>query len=324
MERMNQSLYVPALRDHGFVPEPEDHRYGPSGLCWKQAGNLGSGYYWIYQQNEMFTIKIHDFYFHEDSFLEFHIPKCLSVTYYTSISGEELAPYRRLNAGCVKTFIGGEEPYRVLIHKKIPIVSIGIEITPAYYEDYLKQRYPGEYADPSEAFRTVDQTDHFPEMVRLLQEVRDYRGDGIAARLFYEGKAAEAVALIVERTKVQTVGPTRSEEDRCRLEAVAAYVNDHCALELPLERLSRIACMGGTKFKRSFKQLYGCTVTEYIQQRRMSQAEVLLAATGLSIGQVAQAVGYRSASRFAQLFRRSTGLSPEEFREISRKAEKNE
>lgn len=161
-------------------------------------------------------------------------------------------------------------------------------------------------------------------MVRLLQEVRDYRGDGIAARLFYEGKAAESVALIVERTKVQTVGPTRSEEDRCRLEAVAAYVNDHCALELPLERLSRIACMGGTKFKRSFKQLYGCTVTEYIQQRRMSQAEVLLAATGLSIGQVAQAVGYRSASRFAQLFRRSTGLSPEEFREISRKAEKNE
>ena len=102
MERMNQSLYVPALRDHGFVPEPEDHRYGPSGLCWKQAGNLGSGYYWIYQQNEMFTIKIHDFYFHEDSFLEFHIPKCLSVTYYTSISGEELAPYRP--PGALKPF----------------------------------------------------------------------------------------------------------------------------------------------------------------------------------------------------------------------------
>ena len=43
-------------------------------------------------------------------------------------------------------------------------------------------------------------------MVRLLQEVRDYRGDGIAARLFYEGKAAESVALIVERTKANAFG----------------------------------------------------------------------------------------------------------------------
>lgn len=31
---------------------------------------------------------------------------------------------------------------RVLIHKNIPIRSIGVEIMPAYYEDYLKKQYP--------------------------------------------------------------------------------------------------------------------------------------------------------------------------------------
>ena len=36
----------------------------------------------------------------------------------------------------------------MLIHKNIPIRSIGIEIMPAYYEDYLKKQYPDEYRNP--------------------------------------------------------------------------------------------------------------------------------------------------------------------------------
>lgn len=36
-------------------------------------------------------------------------------------------------------------------------------------------------------------------MVQLLKQVRDYRGEGLPARLFYDGKVAEAVALVVER-----------------------------------------------------------------------------------------------------------------------------
>lgn len=172
MQSRTEELYSPALRKFGFVPEPDNHCYVPNGLCWRQAGEGGDGYYWIYGQKDLFTIKIHDFSFREDSFLEFDIPACLSVTYYESISGEELSPYRRLTAGCVKTFLGGMEPYRVLIHKNIPITSIGIDITPAYYETWLKRQYPEEYVHPLEAFRTVDQTDCFPEMVRLLEQFK--------------------------------------------------------------------------------------------------------------------------------------------------------
>ena len=40
--------------------------------------------------------------------------------------------------------------------------------------------------------------------------------------------------------------------------------------------LTQIACMGTTKLKSCFKKYYDCTITEYIQQRRMSQAEYLL------------------------------------------------
>jgi len=43
--------------------------------------------------------------------MEFNLPEALSITQYESISGEELNPYRRMSAGCIKAFIGGYNEY---------------------------------------------------------------------------------------------------------------------------------------------------------------------------------------------------------------------
>ena len=32
MQSSTEKLYAPALREYGFVPEPDHHRYGPNGL----------------------------------------------------------------------------------------------------------------------------------------------------------------------------------------------------------------------------------------------------------------------------------------------------
>ena len=55
---------------------------------------------------------------------------------------------------------------------------------PAYYEEYLQNKYPDEYVNPLEAFAAVGQTMDFPEMTLLLREVQSYRGNGISARFF--------------------------------------------------------------------------------------------------------------------------------------------
>ncbi len=265
MPEIIEPYYVSMLKGHGFTPDPDDHQYGALGLCWKLSPEIGEGSYWTYGQKDLYDIKIHNFSFHEDSLLEFSLPECLSITRYDSISGEELAPYRRLSAGCIKTYIGGYEPYQVLIHKNIPIHSIGIEIMPAYYEDYLKKQYPEEYRNPVEAFRKIDQTTDFPEMSRLLSELQNHRGDGIAAKLFYESKVAEALSLVVEYQKKRPAAPSKlSQSDLERIQTVAAYLSDHYAAEIPMERLTQIACMGTTKLKSSFKKVYDCTITEYL------------------------------------------------------------
>lgn len=60
------------------------------------------------------------------------------------------------------------------------------------------------------------------------------------------------------------------------------------------------------------------TITEYIRQRRLSHAEMLLATTDFSIAQAAAAVGYRNDGRFAALFKENCGLYPAEYRQMAR------
>ena len=199
------------------------------------------------------------FAFHDEFFLHFDIPECISISRYDSISGEQLNPYRRLSAGTIQTLVGGGAQYKALIHRRIPVHAVGIEIFPAYYEDYLKRQFPEEYFDLSAAFTSVDQSEDFPAMSRLLIEIEAYRGEGMAAGLFYEAKVAEAISLVANEQKKQSGRAERplSSGDLAGLENVVSYIGDHYAFDIPLERLAGIACMSATKLKKLLQALAG-------------------------------------------------------------------
>ena len=316
MEEMNQDL----LSQSGFLLMPESDRFRPMGQCWKMSPSIGRGHFWTYGEQALFDIKIHDFCFHEDFPIDFTIPGYLSITYYSSVSGEQLTPYRRLSAGCIQCFMGDDTPYKILMHKNIPIRSVGIGISPTYYREYLRTKYPAEYVNPYFAFEQFNQEQEFPELVFLLKQIESYHGEGISAKLFYEGKVAEIIALMVERQNTLPKGIKEAKvplRDMKLIDNAVSYINDHYSREIPLERLAQIACMGITKFKITFKLLYGCTVSHYVQQRRLSHAECLLADTDLTIGQIAKSVGYSTSSHLARIFQQSTGLTPLEYRKMA-------
>lgn len=308
------------LEANGFLP-CEDHPYNSLGCCWRLSPELGEGLFWVYGEDDLFDIKIHNFYYHRDTLVDCNVSGYLSITYYDSFSGEQLSPYRRMNAGCIQSIAGGEEHYKVWVHKNIPVKSIGIGITSAYYERYLKEHYPEEYRNPYDAFAGLNEEAVFPELVLLLKQVENYRGDGLPAKLFYKGKVDEVVSLLLshmsERQKPD--GKDVSRQDERQMNVAVSYMNDHYAGDITLEQLSQLACMSVSKFKLVFGRMFGCTVTDYIQQRRLSHAECLLADSELTIGQVAQSVGYSTSSRLAKLFRESTGLTPTEYRKLAKR-----
>lgn len=153
-------------------------------------------------------------------------------------------------------------------------------------------------------------------MKGLLRRLWPQPGDPPHSELYYEGKVLEAMGLIVEHSRTDRPGKGRAPSlaDRERIHDIICYIDDHCSSELRISDLAAIACMSPTKFKETFRKVNGKTLTQYVQGRRMSQAELLLRQGDLTIEQVARSVGYTCASRFSELFRREVGMLPSEFR----------
>jgi AraC-like DNA-binding protein len=95
------------------------------------------------------------------------------------------------------------------------------------------------------------------------------------------------------------------------------YIDDHFASGIQLNTLSRIACMSMTKLKQCFKAAYSCTISEYVRDKRLAQAESLLANTDLTVSQIALSVGYKKTGNFSDVFRKNTGLLPSEYRSMT-------
>lgn len=311
-----KNVYQSMMYSNGFVLSKE----GDEHTKYTLTPEKGEGYFSIYFYKDMFEVTVRDFVFYEDFLLECPIPEFLSVTYYTSVSGEEFHPYRMLSSNSLYILVGNEQErqYQALFHKNVPIRYVQIAIMPAFYQQYLQQKFPGEFIDVHGAFKQFAVKTVFPEMVTLLKQIQHYNGTGLSAKMFYEGKILEAIALIIQRakenaTKRKTV---RSDKDIENLQAVAAYLNNHSAYSIPTERLCRIAFMGRTKLKNAFREYYGCTITEYVLQRRMERAQHLLMETDLSIREISKVVGYERADSFTRQFRKSTGVLPREYRNM--------
>lgn len=217
---------------------------------------------------------------------------------------------------------GSKRTYQAIYHKNIPIRSVSISIMPDFFNRYLKEKLGGEYIDPQNAFKHMMLGVDFPQLTALLKQIQSYSGSGISAKLFYEGKILEALALIMEEAKKNQHRSKKiriTKEDEENLRTVADYLDHHYAFSVSLEQLSRIAYMGNTKLKASFKEYFGCNISDYVIHKRIEQAQHLLIGTDLSIGEVAKAVGYERADSFSRQFQKVTGLLPREYRNSLKK-----
>jgi AraC family transcriptional regulator len=85
--------------------------------------------------------------------------------------------------------------------------------------------------------------------------------------------------------------------------------------DLSLREIAAASCLSPFHFARLFKKLTGTTPHAYLANLRLAQAQLLLAATDLSITEISSRVGYASASHFTKAFGQAIGLTPRAFRE---------
>lgn len=80
-----------------------------------------------------------------------------------------------------------------------------------------------------------------------------------------------------------------------------------------IPELARLVGINQQKLKKGFKSTFGTTINQFLIQKRMEAAKLLLAQNGNSVRDVASQVGYSNQSHFSSKFREHFGMLPKDF-----------
>lgn len=99
--------------------------------------------------------------------------------------------------------------------------------------------------------------------------------------------------------------------------AVRRYIDLHYKEPLNLDMLAQQVHINKYYMVHIFKQEYGFSPIQYLNQRRIQESKYLLGETDVSLSQIAQLLGFSSTSYFSQSFRKAMNISPMEYRKQS-------
>ncbi|WP_248928599.1 helix-turn-helix domain-containing protein [Paenibacillus hamazuiensis] len=102
------------------------------------------------------------------------------------------------------------------------------------------------------------------------------------------------------------------------VETALIYLQNNYMNEISLDSCADHVGMNPVVLSRSIKQVTGKNFIDYLTELRMDKAKELLRETDLKMGDVAVSVGYQH-SYFNRIFKKQEGITPSEYREMSRR-----
>lgn len=150
-------------------------------------------------------------------------------------------------------------------------------------------------------------------LLGLTREQNERRaGYPEAMRLHYQFFLIHCVRHLIDQGR-QNVAPELPVNDQ-RLEALREYIDEAFGEPLTLAALADRYGMTRTHLCRTFKRYTGVTVFDYILQRRVERAMLLLVSTDGKVISVAYSCGFRDLSYFNRVFKRLAGVTPTAYR----------
>jgi len=199
----------------------------------------------------------------------------------------------------------------------LSLADISYDIEFIFYQDYLKSYSPNFNLDE---FPENLQHDICCNTQMILHEILNCKLQGAFRNMFLESKA---LSLLLCFQKCNNSPQTDCAS--CKfLSNVIEKEKIHKAKEIILSRLNNpptipeISVEIGINqcyLKKGFKEIFGTTVYDFVQEQRMLKAKMLLLTTNYSVSQVADKIGFSSVGNFSNAFKKFTGVFPSELQQ---------
>ena len=104
-----------------------------------------------------------------------------------------------------------------------------------------------------------------------------------------------------------------------KFNVIFEYINNNYSDDITLDIIANVAGFSKFHFSRLFKQFTDISFYDYLNQRRVKEAEKLLLDPNLSITEVAMRSGFSSIATFNRVFKGFKECTPTEFKNLYRR-----
>ncbi|MDF2667840.1 MAG: transcriptional regulator, AraC family [Paenibacillus sp.] len=160
----------------------------------------------------------------------------------------------------------------------------------------------------------------FESLMAALSSIEsEYTSDTLGKQGFMRIKLLETIYLFFRNHPDFTSATKQAITTQPAEWEFIKYVNTHFMEEaLSLEHVANRFGVSIFVVRNSFKRLIGKNFLEYLHLLRVRRASSLLAATEMSISEIAYDVGFSSLRSFTRVFKETLGMSASDFRDTHR------
>ena len=109
--------------------------------------------------------------------------------------------------------------------------------------------------------------------------------------------------------------------DEVRIKDAIIYIQQHYVESITLDDICNEVYRSKYHLCRNFKRAVGMTIMEYLLKTRIAAAQNLLRSSYASIGEISEQCGFSGISYFSQIFKKTVGITPIQYRKQNQKSE---
>lgn len=137
--------------------------------------------------------------------------------------------------------------------------------------------------------------------------IENYTKNTMEAKMKVEG----AMQLLLSDFFKDT---SSAHKDLSRFESILSYIEENYNTEIPLSVLASKMNVSTLYFSNYFKSTFHISPKQYILNKRLAEGQRLLLETDMTIGEIANAVGFSSENYFSEFFTSKIGISASKYR----------
>ena len=155
---------------------------------------------------------------------------------------------------------------------------------------------------------------------RALANILHCPVEGTMGTLLMEASITQLLVLQLHAlygTQVQPRLSSLSRRDMETVHSLREYLKKSFLEDHTLDSLARQFATNTSKLMAHFKQAFGASIFEYLNELRMEHARLLLEGEGQLVCEVARALGYKNPNHFSTAFKKHFGFNPKQIAKSS-------